>query len=135
MYDGIPVVYYGQEQYFKGKDDPANREPLWPSKYLSNNATRFIASLNQFRNFLVASADTSDNSSSPTSDWLHQSTQVLSHTEHDIVLARGPVISILTGRGSAVSANIHSIILLTEFSRNSMQVLRYSTLGILADNP
>ncbi|CAE6375269.1 unnamed protein product [Rhizoctonia solani] len=101
MYDGIPVVYYGQEQYFKGKDDPANREPLWPSKYLDNNATRFIASLNQFRNFLVASAVTLNGSSSPTSDWLYQSTQVLSYTEHDIVLARGPVISILTGRGSA----------------------------------
>ncbi|CAE6409846.1 unnamed protein product, partial [Rhizoctonia solani] len=101
MYDGIPVVYYGQEQYFQGRDDPANREPLWPSYYLKNNATRFIASLNQFRNFLVARSADPDDLASPISDWLHQSTQVLSHTEHDIVLARGPVISILTGRGSA----------------------------------
>ncbi|KAF8674201.1 HOOK protein [Rhizoctonia solani] len=101
MYDGIPVVYYGQEQYFQGRDDPANREPLWPSHYLKNNATRFIASLNQFRNFLVARSADPDDLASPISDWLHQSTQVLSHTEHDIVLARGPVISILTGRGSA----------------------------------
>ncbi|CAE6465811.1 unnamed protein product [Rhizoctonia solani] len=101
MYDGIPVVYYGQEQYFKGKDDPANREPLWPSNYLENNGTRLIASLNQFRNFLVASSDKPiDNSTNATADWLHESAQVLSHTEHDIVLARGPIISVLTGRGS-----------------------------------
>ncbi|CAE6448801.1 unnamed protein product [Rhizoctonia solani] len=101
MYDGIPVIYYGQEQYFKGKDDPANREPLWPSKYLENNGTRLVACLNQFRNFLVASAVKSiENSTSATADWLHESTQVLSHTEHDVVLARGPVISILTNRGS-----------------------------------
>ncbi|KAG8733870.1 hypothetical protein FRC11_001080 [Ceratobasidium sp. 423] len=106
MYDGIPIVYYGQEQFFKGKDDPANREPLWPSKYLDNNGTQLIASLNQFRNFLVASTvKPIDNPTSTTDDWLHESTQVLSHTEHEIVLARGPVISILTGRGSAVSTN------------------------------
>ncbi|KAH7341568.1 alpha-amylase [Rhizoctonia solani] len=102
MYDGIPVVYYGQEQYFKGMDDPANREPLWPSKHLQNNGTRLIASLNQFRNFLVASAVKSiDGLTSVTADWLHEPSQVLSHTEHEIVLARGPVISVLTGRGSA----------------------------------
>lgn len=27
--DGIPIVYYGDEQYFSGGNDPANREPLW----------------------------------------------------------------------------------------------------------
>jgi len=27
--DGIPMVYYGDEQSFGGGNDPANREPLW----------------------------------------------------------------------------------------------------------
>lgn len=105
MYDGIPVVYYGQEQYFKGRDDPANREPLWPSQYHDNDAVRLIASINQFRNFLVSNAlePIDGNMSHTAADWLHQSSQVLSHTEQEIVLARGPVISVLTGRGSAVS--------------------------------
>jgi glycosidase len=31
--DGIPCVYYGTEQMFAGGNDPANREPLWWSRY------------------------------------------------------------------------------------------------------
>ncbi len=27
--NGIPIVYYGDEQYFNGSDDPNNREPLF----------------------------------------------------------------------------------------------------------
>lgn len=112
MYDGIPVVYYGQEQFFKGKDDPANREPLWPSQYRENDASDLVAALNQFRNFLISvstSAIGVDVAHTPA-DWLHQSSQVLSHSEHDIAIARGPVISILTGRGSAVSEFMHSML-------------------------
>lgn len=103
MYDGIPIVYYGQEQFFRGKDDPANREPLWPSQYHENNATDLVAALNQFRNFLISTSTTAigaDAAHTPA-DWLHQSSQVLSHSQQDIVLARGPVISVLTGRGTA----------------------------------
>ena len=29
LWEGIPVFYYGGEQYFKGGSDPNNREPLW----------------------------------------------------------------------------------------------------------
>ena len=29
FYEGIPVVYYGGEQFFSGGDDPFNREILW----------------------------------------------------------------------------------------------------------
>ncbi|QRV74917.1 alpha-amylase [Ceratobasidium sp. AG-Ba] len=103
MYDGIPVVYYGQEQYFKGQADPTNREPLWPSGYRENDAVNMIARLNQFRNFLVShSSTTIGDPMHMTGDWLHQPSQVLSHTQYEIVLARGPVISVLTGRGSAL---------------------------------
>jgi glycosidase len=111
MYDGIPVVYYGQEQYFQGQGDPANREPLWPSQYQDNDAVQLISSINQFRNFLAYSAmkPIGDDMTRTAADWLHQSSQILSYTEHEIVLARGPVISILTGRGSAVSASYPGI--------------------------
>ena len=26
---GIPITYYGTEQFFSGADDPENRESLW----------------------------------------------------------------------------------------------------------
>ncbi|KII86288.1 glycoside hydrolase family 13 protein [Plicaturopsis crispa FD-325 SS-3] len=33
IYDGIPIMYYGQEQGFSGGGDPNNREAMWPSGY------------------------------------------------------------------------------------------------------
>ena len=29
LWEGIPVFYYGGEQYYAGGADPNNREPLW----------------------------------------------------------------------------------------------------------
>jgi alpha-amylase len=36
LYDGIPVVYQGQEQRFRGGDDPYNREAVWLSGYATD---------------------------------------------------------------------------------------------------
>jgi glycosidase len=36
---GIPCVYYGDEQGFQGGNDPANREDLWPSGYAQTPTT------------------------------------------------------------------------------------------------
>ena len=33
FFEGIPVLYYGDEQYFHGGADPENREPLWESDF------------------------------------------------------------------------------------------------------
>jgi alpha-amylase len=46
MSDGIPIVYYGQEQRFSGAADPLNREPFWPSNYEKGDTYAFIAKLN-----------------------------------------------------------------------------------------
>lgn len=49
--DGIPIIYYGQEQHYSGGAVPNDREALWLSGY-STSATlyTFIASVNQIRN-------------------------------------------------------------------------------------
>ena len=36
VWEGIPVFYYGGEQYYSGGGDPNNREPLWESNYNTN---------------------------------------------------------------------------------------------------
>jgi glycosidase len=36
---GIPCVYYGDEQGFEGGNDPANREDLWDSGYVTTETT------------------------------------------------------------------------------------------------
>ncbi|TRM69341.1 glycoside hydrolase family 13 protein [Schizophyllum amplum] len=52
---GVPTVYYGQEQAFKGASDPNNREPLWTSGYAtgSDKLYDYFNTLNTLRNFLV----------------------------------------------------------------------------------
>lgn len=47
---GIPCVYYGTEQQFKGGNDPANREDLWVSGYDTSNETfQWIKKLTRIR--------------------------------------------------------------------------------------
>ena len=41
FYEGIPVVYYGGEQFFSGGDDPLNREILWGK--FNTNSEMYIA--------------------------------------------------------------------------------------------
>jgi alpha-amylase len=36
---GVPCVYYGDEQGFQGGNDPTNREILWPSNYVTTQTT------------------------------------------------------------------------------------------------
>jgi alpha-amylase len=48
--DGIPCLYYGTEQEFRGGNDPANREDLWPTGYATGGETfRYVSRLNRLR--------------------------------------------------------------------------------------
>lgn len=48
--DGIPCLYYGTEQGFSGGNDPANREPMFPTGYATDGTLfEHIASLNRVR--------------------------------------------------------------------------------------
>lgn len=96
MSDGIPVVYYGQEQYFSGNSDPFNREALWPSNYEKTDAYKLMSTLNQFRNFLVNKTD-----------WVKQEAQVLTTSPYGLAIMKGPVISVLTNIGSPPRNNTH----------------------------
>ncbi|KAF8163067.1 glycoside hydrolase family 13 protein [Crassisporium funariophilum] len=96
MSDGIPIVYYGQEQGFSGNADPFNREALWPSQYQETNAYQLITTLNQFRNFLVN-----------TTDWAKQGTQILTTSQYGIAIMKGPVISVVTNIGSPPQNGTH----------------------------
>jgi len=96
MSDGIPVVYYGQEQYFSGNADPLNREPLWPSQYQQTDAYKLMTTLNQFRNFLVN-----------TTNWATQEAQILTSSPQGLAIMKGPVVSIVTNIGSPPQNNTH----------------------------
>ncbi|KAH9946352.1 alpha-amylase [Epithele typhae] len=95
--DGIPIVYYGQEQGFQGNADPQvlyNREPLWPSTYANTTSYNLISKLNRLRNFMINN----------TAGWESMSTEILSHTDTSIVIHKGDVITVLTNIGSPPQA-------------------------------
>ena len=50
LWEGIPVHYYGGEQYFNGGDDPFNRETLWNSNYNTETELyKIIGKINNLR--------------------------------------------------------------------------------------
>ncbi|KAL4875938.1 glycoside hydrolase superfamily [Aspergillus karnatakaensis] len=54
LFDGIPIIYQGQEQHFSGTHDPYNREPLWPSQYnTSSPLYKHISTLNRIRKHAI----------------------------------------------------------------------------------
>lgn len=51
--DGIPIIYYGQEQSFNGANDPYNREALWTSNYNTGSEMYVhISKVNKLRKFV-----------------------------------------------------------------------------------
>ncbi|KIJ29885.1 glycoside hydrolase family 13 protein [Sphaerobolus stellatus SS14] len=91
MTDGIPIVYYGQEQRFSGNADPWNREPLWPSHYANSTMYNSIATLNKIRSFVINQTD---------GGWTTSNAEILSSTDNGIAVLKGNVLSIMTNIGS-----------------------------------
>lgn len=51
LWDGIPIVYAGQEQHYAGTGDPENREATWLAKYSrQSDLYQLVAAVNQVRN-------------------------------------------------------------------------------------
>ncbi|KAI0273856.1 glycoside hydrolase family 13 protein [Gloeopeniophorella convolvens] len=95
MSDGIPIVYYGQEQSLGGSADPYNRGPLWPSHYEKTVAYNLTTTLNKLRNYLVNNTD-----------WAQSRTQVLRAASNGIAIMKGNVVTIATPIGSPVMSII-----------------------------
>ena len=97
MTDGIPIVYYGAEQRFKGKSDPGNREALWlnPTGYDTNSTLyKFIQTLNIARNAVgeqLAGADFSNWSGF----WAYKA-KILYSNDDALVFRKGYDTSIVT---------------------------------------
>ena len=49
LWEGIPVFYYGGEQYYGGGDDPYNREPLWDNYNINSILYQIIGKVNALR--------------------------------------------------------------------------------------
>jgi len=49
LWEGIPVFYYGGEQYYAGGADPNNREPLWDNYNTGTELYRILGVTNNLR--------------------------------------------------------------------------------------
>jgi len=92
MTDGIPTVYYGQEQGMHGDSDPYNREALWPSGYQNTTTVYLISKLNRLRQWMIKT----------DSQYLTQQTSILSTTATGIAIQKGYVTSVMTNIVSPV---------------------------------
>ncbi|KAK0656422.1 glycoside hydrolase superfamily [Cercophora newfieldiana] len=97
--DGIPIVYQGQEQGFRGAGVPLNREALWLSGYdTSTELYAWIARLNRVRSWVIAQDER----------YLTYRAHVVFSDANRIVLRKGydgnQVVSVYTNLGETGSA-------------------------------
>ncbi|KAJ9108825.1 hypothetical protein QFC21_000145 [Naganishia friedmannii] len=98
--EGIPYVYYGQEQGYTGGADPANREALWLSGYEeSKDMYTYFTTMNAIRS-AANNASSTYNTNQAT---------IIGQDDHNLVIRKDPVISIVTNRGSKAATSSMSI--------------------------
>lgn len=101
LFDGIPIVYQGQEQRFRGNTDPYNREAVWLSEY-STDATLYV--LIGFLNSIHIS-DESDvefrrSVIKADSDYISTLSDVIYSDYETAVLMKKDVMMVLTNSGA-----------------------------------
>lgn len=107
LFDGIPIVYYGQEQEISfGSTDPYNRNALWEVGYGTTTTSKYMTTLNKIRSALVSSSCAQLNCSS---SYLDDKSTVISSTSNDVAIRKGPIIISLTNRGASASSATFSI--------------------------
>ncbi|KAK0213615.1 GH13 alpha-amylase precursor [Armillaria fumosa] len=95
--DGIPILYYGQEQGYQGSTDPANCEALWLSGYQTSDKPSMdhVKILNATCKFAISS-----NSSFLTTPM----TFIPQDTDKLIAISKPPLLTLLTNVGRMGSA-------------------------------
>lgn len=92
IFNGIPTVYYGQEQDFSfGAGDPYNRAALWPSKYANTTTYNRIARLNTVRTAVINNGTAFNGT-----NFMQATSRIITNTANDVAIRRGPLLAVLT---------------------------------------
>lgn len=99
LWDGIPIVYAGQEQHYAGFGDPGNREATWLAKYSrQSDLYNVVAAVNQVRNHAL----------NIDGSYLTYNIYAIYNNTNTIALRKGndgkQIISVFTNTGSDASA-------------------------------
>lgn len=106
--DGVPIIYYGQEQSFSGDGDPGSRELMWTSNYNITPLYQHIARLNQIRKL-----------SWDSGFGTHLTTRL--YVDDNVAATqKGPLLMVLTNQGS--QAKLRTIFVPTMFKVGTVLV-------------
>lgn len=91
LFDGIPIIYSGQEQQYAGAEDPHNREALWLSGFNTDAPLyKHLAACNKVRSHAVSKDEA----------YITTQATVNAIDEHTLSLVKGAVTTLLTNGGA-----------------------------------
>lgn len=128
LMDGIPIIYYGQEQHFSGASTPSNREALWTSDYSTTTTLyEFITKINAIRTFAINKA----------SSFLTYNAYPIYSDTHNIAMRKGvtgsQLISAYSNVGASASASFTLSSADTGFTANEAITELISCTAVTAD--
>ncbi|KZT05143.1 glycoside hydrolase family 13 protein [Laetiporus sulphureus 93-53] len=90
--DGVPILYYGQEQGYTGGNDPYNREALWLSGYVEDKPlVKHVRTLNAARKAAI----------NASSEFLYTALTFPSVESSTLAVSKYPMLSLLTNGGES----------------------------------
>ncbi|OQD67747.1 hypothetical protein PENPOL_c003G06598 [Penicillium polonicum] len=104
--DGIPILYYGEEQHLSGAFNPVNREALWLTKYSMNSTSLplLVQSLNRIRSYASGDGEKSTLTPKSGSDYLSYLSLPIYNSTNILAIRKGftgnQVVSVVSNLGA-----------------------------------
>ncbi|BCS01743.1 uncharacterized protein AKAW2_60007A [Aspergillus luchuensis] len=104
--DGIPILYYGEEQHLTGSYNPVNREALWLTNYSmhSTSLPALVKSLNRLRSYASGDGEQYTQNSQSGSDYLSYLSAPIYNSTHILATRKGfagnQVVSVVSNLGA-----------------------------------
>ncbi|GFN12725.1 alpha-amylase [Aspergillus tubingensis] len=104
--DGIPILYYGEEQHLTGSYNPVNREALWLTNYSmhSTSLPTLVQSLNRLRSYASGDGKQYTQKSQSGSDYLSYLSAPIYNSTHILATRKGfagnQVVSVVSNLGA-----------------------------------
>ncbi|KAJ5494638.1 hypothetical protein N7463_010725 [Penicillium fimorum] len=104
--DGIPVLYYGEEQHLSGGFNPVNREALWLTKYSMNSTSLplLVQSLNRIRSYAIGDGEKSTVAPKSGRDYLSYLSLPIYNSTNILAMRKGfagnQVVSVVSNLGA-----------------------------------
>ncbi len=104
LWDGIPIIYAGQEQHYAGGNDPYNREATWLSGYnRTSSLYKLVATVNNVRQQTIARG----------SNYTTYNVYALWNDANTVALRKGydgnQIVSVFTNKGASAPAETITI--------------------------